>query len=118
MRLRSLYRYIIGLILTITVVPNGYGQTTDQEVKAMLRAIGHEFLLQIDDSTSRILPIEQVEERYAVRFENEFAFDPGILVSSTYQTFEDFKIEETYIVEVEQCETKEVVHSFTTNFGR
>ncbi|MDB4089399.1 hypothetical protein N9544_07215 [Flavobacteriales bacterium] len=90
-------------------------ETKDQQVKVTLRSIGNDFLLQLKDSTSRILPIELVEGRYAVKFERTFAFEPGLLSYSVFKTFEDFEVNDSYIVEVEECETKKLIHSFNAD---
>lgn len=87
-------------------------ETKDQRIKVELRTITHEFLLQVSDSTSRILPIEKIDGRYAVRFENEFSFEPDLLLFAVYKVYESKNIKENFIVEVEECETKALVHSF------
>lgn len=87
-------------------------ETKEQLTKVALRAIGHEFLLQINDSTSRVLPIQKENDRYAVRFENNFSFEPEVLSSIVLKVIEEKKINDSYIVEVETCGSKALVHSF------
>lgn len=115
MRLYLLYRYIIVLLIISLITPYARAATKDQRTKVILRSIGHEFLLQINDSTSRIMPIERVGGRYKVRFEKSFSFEPDLLFFSTFKIFEERSIEDSYIIEVEKCETKELVHSFEAN---
>jgi hypothetical protein len=105
-------KYIFLLILTILVIPTARAETKDQHIKVALRTIGHEFLLQLNDSTSRILPIEKIGERYAVKFEREFSFEPDLLEVSTFKVLEESKLTDTYIVEIEKCGTTAVIHSF------
>ena len=115
MRLYLLYRYTIVLLIISLITPYARAATKDQRTKVILRSIGHEFLLQINDSTSRIMPIERVGGRYKVRFEKPFSFEPDLLFFSTFKIFEERSIEDRYIIEVEKCETKELVHSFEAN---
>ncbi|RKE94972.1 winged helix-turn-helix domain-containing protein [Ichthyenterobacterium magnum] len=112
-----LNRHILVLLLTVLVIPNVKAETKDQHIKVALRNIGHEFLLQINDSTSRVLPVEKIDGRYAVRFKREFSFEPDLLLFAVFKVLEERKIIESYIVEVETCETKELVHSFEASLN-
>jgi DNA-binding winged helix-turn-helix (wHTH) protein len=90
----------------------GYAETEDQHIKVALRTIGHEFLLELGDSTSRIMPIEKIDGRYALKFERTFSFMPDELSYLTWKVLQDAQIEASYIVEVEPCGSSEVVHSY------
>ncbi|WP_298284780.1 response regulator transcription factor [Lutibacter sp.] len=92
--------------------------TNNQELQVSLRAIGHEFLLQLNDSTSRVLPIKKINGRYAVQFERKFSFEPNLLFSTVFNVIEKYNISETFIVEVEQCITQEVIYSFKTSIRK
>lgn len=100
------------LCITILLFAVCKAETKEQLTKVVLRSIGHEFLLQINDSTSRVLPIQKMNDRYAVRFERAFSFEPDLLSSIVLKVIEEKKISDSYIVEVETCESKAVVHSF------
>lgn len=104
-------KYIFLLLISFFVIPISYGESNEQRIKVDLRLIGHEFLLALNDSTSRVLPIENVNGRYAVKFEREFRFEPNLLLVSTLKVMEASRIMDTYIIEVENCETKELVYS-------
>ena len=108
MRFFQLSKYLFLLFLIVLVVPDSRAEANDQEIKVALRAIGHEFLLQLDDSTSRILPIEKKDGRYAIEFEREFSLEPYLLVFSTFKVLEESQIKESYIVEVQKCGRKEI----------
>lgn len=103
---------ILLLLIFILAISNVNAEANDQNTKVVLRAIGHEYLLQLSDSTSRVLPIEKIGDRYLVKFENEFSFEPDLLFFGIFKTLEANRIEDSYIVEVENCETKELIHSF------
>ena len=102
-------------MMSVLVVPNGIAQSEDQHIKVRLRTIADEFLLQMDDSTTRILPVEKVDGRYAVRFETEFSFEPDLLLFSAFKVLEEYEISVNYIVEVEACGSNSIMHSFTTD---
>lgn len=91
----------------------------EQYSKILFRKIAHDFLLQMNDSTSRILSVEKMDERYVVKFENEFGFNPDLLSTSVYKILEQTKIKNRYIIEVEPCDTPKTIYSFeaslTTN---
>lgn len=107
-----MYKHIILTFLSLFLISGIKAETKDQRIKVNLRAIGHEFLMQIQDSTSRIMPIEFIDGRYKVSFENNFSFEPDFLLFATYKLYEEKDIQEKFIVEVEDCLTKALVHSF------
>lgn len=83
-----------------------------QHVEVSLRMIGHQILLSVGDSTSRVLPVESDGNRYRVQFDTEFALDPeaaAIIIDSVVAATQ---IATDYIVEFELCGTNEVVHSY------
>ena len=84
----------------------------EKRVKVAMRTIGHKVLMCWGDGQSRILPIEKAGEQYKIPFETEFGFDPNDIVSIVYRVMQENRTATDYLVEVEQCETKEVVHSF------
>ncbi len=104
------------LLLSLVTLISSYSQAveSDQQTKVLLRKVGHEFLLKMGDSTSRILPIENVNGRYLVQFERMLFFEPDLIMSATFEVLEQFQVKNDYIIEVEKCGSKEVVHSFQT----
>lgn len=81
-----------------------------------LRIIGHQVLLRSGDSISRVLPIEKEGGRYRIQFEAEFGFYPEELVGTINQVIKETGISAHFIVEVEQCETGEIVYSYEMDF--
>ncbi|MBL7897789.1 MAG: winged helix-turn-helix domain-containing protein [Crocinitomicaceae bacterium] len=110
----KLFRSLFLLLLFLWTA-DLHAATQDQQIKVALRKIGHEFLLELNDSTSRVLPIEKIDGRYALRFERPFSFMPDVLNFITWKVLSDAKINANYIVEVERCGTNQVVHSFNVN---
>lgn len=108
-------KYCFTILVLVFSFLNANAETKDQHTKVMLREIGNEFLLQLFDSTSRILPIEINEERYALKFDRLYSFEPDFLAFSVFKIFEKYGVKDTYIIEVEDCNTGELVHSFKTD---
>ncbi|MBT8220170.1 MAG: winged helix-turn-helix domain-containing protein [Bacteroidia bacterium] len=77
--------------------------------------IGHQVLLNSQDSTSRVLPIKKEGDRYRIEFDSEFEFTPDDLVTTINQVAEDTRIADRYIIEVEDCITKEIVYGWEMN---
>lgn len=84
----------------------------DRHIVVSLRMIGHQVLLNANDSTSLVLPIIKEDDRYRIQFETEFEFKPEELVSTVDSIIKKTGMADSYIVEVEKCETREIVYSF------
>ena len=84
----------------------------ESHLRVSLRAIGHQVLLNSGDSTSLVLPIEKENGKYRLRFESGFGFQPEELIETVNRIVEKTEIAESYIVEVEQCETNRIVYGF------
>ena len=106
---------LIFLFTSLFLVSYTEAATDDQHIKIALRNIGHQFLLSIGDSTSRVLPIEKIDGRYAVQFERTFAFQPEKLIELCTSVLIGENPNGGYIVEVERCHSPLVVHSFEIN---
>ncbi|WP_425236134.1 winged helix-turn-helix domain-containing protein [Ulvibacterium sp.] len=88
----------------------------ERHLEVALRMIGHQVLLSSGDSISRILPIRKEEDgRYRIQFESEFEFSPEELVTTINEVVHETRMSTHFIVEVEQCETGEVVYSYEMN---
>ena len=97
---KQLFRvYFTCLIVSLTFNRAG-AQTIDQLLKVELRQLGHEFLLALNDSTSRVLAIEKNNGRYAIQFEKEFSFEPELLVETTFKVLKTSQLQHDFIVEL------------------
>lgn len=109
----SVNRFII--IAFIVLISNTiYAQNSVQQkhIEVSLRMVGHQFLLSLGDTTSRILPIIKENNKYIVQFETEFEFNPEALVLTIDEVFEHAGFNGGYNLEVEECTTKEIVYSY------
>jgi hypothetical protein len=84
------------LMLTWVFAAKSMGQNTydNKHIKVALRMIEHQLLLQIEDSTSLVLPIKQDKNQYSISFESEFEFNPDKLVSMVNKVMKDSKLSE------------------------
>lgn len=108
-RLREVFWLLILVFCALQSDANSE-QVSQREAVAM-RLIGHEFLLTMGDSTSRVLPIRKVGERFEISFENEFTFVSDSLVSALDRAMSQSKISENYILEIQKCGTDSIVHA-------
>ena len=104
-------------VCLLLFISRGHAQDKQDErhIEVSLRMIGHQVLLSSKDSTSRVLPIVKENDRYRIKFESEFEFNPEELVNTVNRVVEKTSLANSYIVEVEQCETGEVVYSYEMN---
>ena len=107
--------FIFVCILLFSSKSNAQSKQDERHIEVSLRKIGHHVLLSSGDSTSRILPITKEDDRYRIQFESEFEFNPGELVKTINQVVNETRMSASYIVEVEECETGEVVYGYEMN---
>lgn len=102
---------IVTLLCAFSITDEDSFDLAKQEI--MLRKIGHELLLQSGDSVSRVLPVKKLSQNeYQITFENEFSFRPDSLVSIIKRSLLKNKLREDYIVNVMNCEKKEVIYGY------
>lgn len=105
-------------LLTGTVICAAFGFTGNENFdlakrQILLRNIGHEILLHAGDSTSRVLPVQEIAPyEYQIRFENEFTFETDSLVKIIRRSLEKDPLAENYIVNVLNCSGKEVLFGY------
>ncbi len=104
--------FTLAGILLFIARSNAQDADNERHIEVSLRMIGHQVLLSSNDSTSRVLPIIKENDRYRIQFESEFEFKPEELVSTVDRVVKETRLANSYIVEVEKCETGELVYSF------
>lgn len=107
-------KFILLVFFTLLFINNSFAQTqvSEARIKVAMRMIGHEFLLQLGDSTSSVLPIIKNKNQYKIAFDTAFQFDPSDLAETIEKVMVSAEIENGYLVEVRQCEQKEVAYSY------
>ncbi len=103
--------FFAGLVLSFG---HAFAQAYDDErqVQIALRRVGHHMLLASGDSASRVLPIEKIADRYKLQFATDFAFDPDQVITLVDSLIQQAGIATGYIVEMEECTTGQIVHSY------
>ncbi len=86
--------------------------TDDRHIRVVMRMVGHEVLLSSGDSNSRIMPIVKDGNRYAIPLGPHFDFATANLVKAIDEVMTETQLAESYRVEMENCETEEVVYSY------
>ena len=81
-------------------------------IEVVLRKIGHDILLNSNDSISLVRPIVHKEDKYRIQFESNFNFLPDDFIESIDTIIKNSLPYHNYIVQVESCETKEIVYSY------
>jgi len=109
------YTFLVVLTISFLLVihkANAQESLNEKDIKVALRMVGHQVLLSSNDSTSQVLPIIKEGESYRIQFESDFEFKPNDLVASVERVVKDTNLASSYILEVEQCESKKIVYSF------
>jgi len=106
-------RIAILLLLAAVYSNLSYGNegVNEQKMNIAMRLIGHDFLLSIGDSNSRVLPITKIGERYQISFDREFTFEPDSLLSVLESSLIKSGAAKNYILEIQKCDSSEVVHA-------
>jgi len=120
MNQRKIYFYgsvclaILSIVMLLTT--DKKDETFSELVKIAMRDVGNKLLLANQDSTSLILPVNQIEaSKYQLSFEKELAIYPDTLVKIVQQSFQKANLPSKYQIEVKQCKDFEVAYSFLKN---
>jgi DNA-binding winged helix-turn-helix (wHTH) protein/ribosomal protein S27E len=110
-----MYRFIISVFFLVSSIVSSNAQAYTQVAreKVAMRLIGHQILLATGDSTSRVLQVEAVDDRYRITFESDFSFSPETLVPTIERVMRQHKIANSYLVEVQDCDNAQVVYSYS-----
>lgn len=99
-------------LLVNAMMANVQHQASDKPIAVTLRMIGHQILLEADDSTSRVLPIEREVGAYRINFETSFDIQPDELVPLIDSLVRYGEIAQSYRVEILTCDSNEVVYGY------
>jgi hypothetical protein len=80
----------------------------EKEDTLIFRNIGHVLLLHSGDSTSRVLPIQELgNSTYQISFESDFALNPDTLIEIVHRHLSVYSKGKEYKVSVYSCNKKE-----------
>lgn len=102
---------IIAIITSYSCLSNNTELENDHK-EVVLRKIGHEILLASNDSFSLVKPIIKEGNKYRIQFGSNFSFEPDNLVKTIDSVIKTSLPDESYLVQVEECETNQVVYSY------
>jgi hypothetical protein len=115
---KNLYFYsrLLGMILWLLLLI-GCGPKNEEipaeEVKVALRSVGNQLLLSQNDTTSLVLPVVKKSPKvFELSFEKSLAFDPTDLNQIIASVFDIANLPKDYLVEVVQCDDREVAYSY------
>ncbi len=101
----------IVFVCLIFVSNLSFGADT-KELHVVLRQIGHRLLLSSGDSTSRVLPVENIDgNKYIISFEKPIYITSDSLYNITSLELGKIGIRD-FVTELKACETEEVYLSF------
>jgi len=107
---------IIGILIAAITFINKKNEIPANHLEVVLRDIGHQLLLSVKDSTSRVLPIKKLyENTYQISFENSFSFISDTLIHIVEREFQKSALAKDYIVNLKNCTQKETVFAFEIN---
>lgn len=106
--------WLLSIFSVLLCTLDSAGQKTydEKHIEVSLRMIGHQLLLSYGDSSSRVLPISKANDQYIIEFESEFGFVPDDLILIANDVMKEAEIASGYFLEVEECESNEVIFSF------
>jgi DNA-binding winged helix-turn-helix (wHTH) protein len=88
----------------------------EKHIEVVLRDIGHRLLLSVKDSTSRVLPVKQINSStYQISFQNHFSFISDTLINIVEREFQKNALAKDYIVNLRNCKQNETVLAFEIN---
>ena len=116
------FYYFLFAILSVTLAVytmafvNAINEHPDKHLEIVLRNIGHQVLLHSKDSTSRVLPIETVNENtFRISFENSFEFTPDTLMNLVHEQLAKTNRPGDYTVSVNECYQNRTIFAYEVN---
>ena len=112
---------IIMVMLAVFFIASSFTEHPDRDlrkkqVNLLLREIGHRLLLQAGDSTSRVLPVTELNEgTFLLRFENELVFNHDSLMALSQNLLPKKQFSSGYTVTVHDCVKSSIVYGFQVN---
>ena len=106
---------IVGILISAVEFINK-SEIPENHLEVVLRDIGHQLLLLAKDSTSRVLPVKKVNENtYQISFQNNVGFISDTVINVFEREFQKNALAKNYIVNLRNCEQKEIVFAFEMN---
>ena len=105
-----------GIILILAAFAsrdNGQGDFENAREIIVMRNIAHQILLKAGDSSSRVLPVDEISRmEFQINFETDFSFRPDTLVSIISKVVAENDLSSNYIVNVVEDSSGKVVFGY------
>lgn len=103
---------ILLVLLAVLIRMSSFSQTgVENRWPTVFRQVGHEVLLSVGDSTSRVLPIAFDGLRYSIHFTSPWVGNPQVIMRVVNGVFDKAGVGEGYLLEVVDEGSGEVVYS-------
>jgi hypothetical protein len=107
---------IIFILISAVASINQKDEIPEKHLEVVLRDIGHQLLLSAKDSSSRVLPVRQLNDNtYQIAFQNNIRLVSDTLINLVQRTLEKNALANNYIVSLKNCDPKETVFAFEIN---
>ncbi len=104
---------MLVLLMSAFIIKHSKPEFLDQHATLLLRVIGHELLTLSGDSTSRVLPINELKKGlFQIDFQSDLVILPDSLVSIVRSSLDHHQVPNYYAVTVFECRTLESVYGF------
>lgn len=108
---------ILSMILMTAILWPWHADEFVENREIRLRNVGHQILLASGDTTSRVLPINKIDENeFVLLFESPFQFEPDTLVKVIHAGLKEGLVsknpEDSYQVNVLQCRGNQIVYGY------
>ncbi len=104
---------IVKVIIFLFTIITSNAQSTDMELKVVMRSIGNKVLWALGDSTSRVLPIKVSDEGdiYTISFDKSININSDSLYDIVTEELKRAQVF-NFVAELKQCQTNDVVLAF------
>ncbi|MBK8626738.1 MAG: helix-turn-helix domain-containing protein [Saprospiraceae bacterium] len=104
---------IVKVIIFLFTIITSNAQSTDMELKVVMRSIGNKVLWALGDSTSRVLPIKVSDEGdiYTISFDKSININSDSLYDIVTKELKRAQVF-NFVAELKQCQTNDVVLAF------
>lgn len=104
---------MIGCLFFIATNRKKGDDYAEKHLTVVLRDIGHQLLLHAKDSSSRVLPIKQINENtFEIAFQSKFTFVSDTLIALVHRRLKSTNLPTEYIVNVIDCGNKELIFAY------
>lgn len=110
--LRKAIVCLLALSTCTSIYSNSEFSIDERLLLVKMRAIGHQILLAGGDSTSVVLPVEKIGDRYLIQLDAPFELIPSNIINASKQIMQQESGMIHHLVEIEDCLSKQIVYSY------